>query len=175
MPDHSLWIESDGDVVVGTISSQAPLHVQRSDNTASLLVEDTGSGPNQNLLTLRKLTNAPFVRYESQFGLWDFSAGFFFVINDPADATIEFQINNAGNLTLTGALTEKSSREVKHAMRRVDAQKVLGKVLALPIAEWSYKEGEQVRHMGSMAGDFHGSFGLGKDDKMSRIWTNRWR
>ena len=48
----------------------------------------------------------------------------------------------------------------------MDPDKVLDKVSQLPISTWSYKTDEEgVRHLGPMAQDFYGAFGLGKDDK----------
>lgn len=42
------------------------------------------------------------------------------------------------------------------------------KVVALPLASWNYKDKAQdksVRHLGSMAQDFHAAFGLGESDR----------
>jgi Zn-dependent alcohol dehydrogenase len=164
-PPNSLVVDDSGDVGVGTATPGASLEVTRSDDTAKLLVEETGSGGNQALLHLKKTAAAPFQRYESAFGFWDFSAGNFFVINDPADATIEFLIDKAGNLTVSGSVTPSSSRTVKQDFEAIDPRGVLAKVMALPITQWSYKQDQQVRHLGPVAEDFAAAFGLGASDK----------
>jgi len=164
-PANSLVVSDAGNVGVGTATPGASLEVTRSDDSARLLVEETGSGGNQALLHLKKTINAPFQRYESQFGMWDFSAGYFFVINDPADATIEFKIDKIGNLTVSGTVTSASSRAVKQDFEAIDPRGVLAKVLALPITKWSYKQDQQARHVGPMAEDFYAAFGLGATDK----------
>ncbi len=39
--------------------------------------------------------------------------------------------------------------------------------LGLPLATWNYKaQDDSIRHMGPMAQDFHGAFGLGVSDKL---------
>jgi hypothetical protein len=59
-----------------------------------------------------------------------------------------------------------SSREVKTAIAPLDASSVLESVASLPIAEWRYKtESDSARHVGPMAEDFAGAFGLGGDEK----------
>ncbi len=57
----------------------ASLHVRRTDGSAQIHIEDTSAG-NQQMMLLEKTTNAPFVRFTSQFGDWDFLAGNSFII-----------------------------------------------------------------------------------------------
>ena len=48
----------------------------------------------------------------------------------------------------------------------VSGLEVLERLAALPISTWNYKADDPgVRHMGPMAQDFHGAFGLGDDDR----------
>ena len=165
-PPNSLVVDDNGNVGVGTTSPTAPLHLERDDDTAKVFVEDTGTGPNQALMHIKKATNAPFFRYESQFGWWDFSAGFFFVINDPDDAIIEMTVEKSGDMTISGTLTQTSSRDSKHNLTPVDVEAVLDKVLALPLSRWTYTDDtDQARHLGPMSEDFHAVFGLGKNDR----------
>ncbi|GAC1658443.1 MAG: hypothetical protein NVS9B1_18330 [Candidatus Dormibacteraceae bacterium] len=59
-----------------------------------------------------------------------------------------------------------SDREAKRAIRPVDVEAVLAAALALPIATWSYLgEAPTTTHMGPMAQDFAGHFGLGDDPR----------
>lgn len=48
----------------------------------------------------------------------------------------------------------------------LDVHEILARVAALPISSWSYLSDEDtVRHIGPMAQDFYGAFGLGVDDR----------
>ena len=80
-----------------------------------------------------------------------------------SSGVVEFDLSNAGNLTIQGNLTELSSRTQKHNIVAMNISQILGKVLTLPISEWSYKDSKEgVRHIGPMAEDFYQTFGLGK-------------
>lgn len=73
-------------------------------------------------------------------------------------------------LTLGGAWTNSSDRNLKEGLEAVNGRAVLAKVVELPIATWNYKaEGTEVRHMGPMAQDFYAAFGLGHSE--TRIST----
>ena len=77
-----------------------------------------------------------------------------------------FFLDTNGDVTIDGTLTESSNRNVKKNLKPVDPDEVLDKVSQLPISTWSYETDEEgVRHLGPMAQDFYGAFGLGKDDK----------
>jgi hypothetical protein len=65
-----------------------------------------------------------------------------------------------------GCLECVSDRNVKRDIVPVDPQAVLEGVARVPVAIWSYKADDpSVRHMGPMAQDFYGEFGLGDTDK----------
>jgi hypothetical protein len=65
-----------------------------------------------------------------------------------------------------GCLTCVSDRNVKRDIVPVDQQAVLEGVARVPVATWSYKADDPaIRHMGPMAQDFYGEFGLGDTDK----------
>jgi hypothetical protein len=104
-PSSSIFIDVDGDVGLSTTSPDAALHVRRTDGTAQIKVEDT-SADNQQMLLLEKTTNAPFMRFTSQFGDWDFVAGNSFIISDPTTGVNEFLLTRTGNLTITGDCVE---------------------------------------------------------------------
>nr|VFK00450.1 MAG: hypothetical protein BECKH772A_GA0070896_101935 [Candidatus Kentron sp. H]VFK04373.1 MAG: hypothetical protein BECKH772B_GA0070898_104372 [Candidatus Kentron sp. H]VFK06599.1 MAG: hypothetical protein BECKH772C_GA0070978_103602 [Candidatus Kentron sp. H] len=51
-------------------------------------------------------------------------------------------------------------------IQAADPQEVLEKLAGIPIQTWNYKfEDAAIRHMGPMAQDFYGAFGLGNTDK----------
>lgn len=59
-----------------------------------------------------------------------------------------------------------SDRNAKRGIEPVDPQAVLESVARMPVSTWSYKSDDpSVRHMGPMAQDFYGEFGLGATDK----------
>jgi Chaperone of endosialidase len=74
-------------------------------------------------------------------------------------------IDAAGNVAITGTLSQTSDRNAKQEIHPVDTDAVLKKVVELPIAEWSYRQDPSTRHVGPMAQDFHAAFGLGPDDR----------
>jgi len=58
-----------------------------------------------------------------------------------------------------------SDRNVKGEFADVDSREILSKVAMLPIARWHYTNAPGIRHIGPMAQDFQGAFGVGSDDK----------
>ena len=98
--------------------------------------------------------------------IWGFGSrgtGDFFIGKTPGQ-TFAFNLTSAGNLTITGTLTQGSDRNTKEGIDAVDPASVLARVADLPIATWRYK-GDTATHAGPMAQDFHQAFGLGEDDK----------
>lgn len=69
-----------------------------------------------------------------------------------------------GDVSAT-AFNTTSDREAKEHFRPIDPQEVLSRVLALPIARWTFKTQPGEQHMGPVAQDFWAAFGLGKDEK----------
>ncbi len=66
----------------------------------------------------------------------------------------------------SGTWSSLSDREAKTGVVAVEPPLVLAKVLALPIATWSYRtQDASIRHLGPMAQDFRAAFGLGDDEK----------
>ena len=63
-----------------------------------------------------------------------------------------------------GSWVSLSDVNQKEHFRDLDGEDVLGKLAAMPVREWSYKEqGEAIRHVGPTAQDFRAAFGLGDD------------
>ena len=47
----------------------------------------------------------------------------------------------------------------------IDRRDILGRLMKLPLSSWNYKtQPGSIRHIGPMAQDFHGLFGMGSDD-----------
>jgi hypothetical protein len=66
----------------------------------------------------------------------------------------------------SGSWSTLSDRSAKTAVADIDGGRILAKLAALPVSEWSYiAQGSGVRHLGPMAQDFHAAFGLGEDDR----------
>jgi hypothetical protein len=74
--------------------------------------------------------------------------------------------SSGAHLTLGGAWTDSSDRDLKENFAPVDGREVLDRLAELPISTWNYKaEDASVRHMGPVAQDFYAAFGLGQDER----------
>jgi hypothetical protein len=66
----------------------------------------------------------------------------------------------------TGAWAAYSDVQGKEALEPVDADDILERLVAMPVARWQWKaEPGSVKHIGPTAQDFHAAFGLGDSDK----------
>lgn len=74
-------------------------------------------------------------------------------------------VDNSGNLSLAGTLSQGSARDTKHNFAPVDPAAVLERVLALPISRWRYRDDPETAHVGPMAEDFHAAFEVGSDER----------
>jgi hypothetical protein len=64
-----------------------------------------------------------------------------------------------------GSWANMSDRNIKENFEAIDGRDVLERVAALPIQTWNYMDqNESIRHMGPMAQDLYGAFGLGASD-----------
>jgi hypothetical protein len=166
-PSNSIFIDGNSFIGMGTPSPDEPLHVSRTVD-ASVLVENTTATAAPR--TLFKLQNAGNTKFEiaetSQGQTWAFTnSGADFRISRQGSGTVEFLMDNSGNLTIAGALTESSDRDSKQDIVPVDPDAVLAEVLGLDVSWWEYKDSPGVKHVGPMAQDFHAAFGLGASDK----------
>ncbi len=77
-----------------------------------------------------------------------------------------FEVKNDGTVVSKG-VTLTSDRNAKENFTALDAQRVLAKVVSLPVLKWNYKDdAADKKHIGPMAQDFQSAFGLnGSDDK----------
>jgi hypothetical protein len=65
----------------------------------------------------------------------------------------------------SGAWSNLSDRDAKTDVVALDPQRVLAKVAALPVDEWSYRTEGDIRHVGPMAQDFYAAFKVGEDNR----------
>jgi len=69
-------------------------------------------------------------------------------------------------LSLGGTWTNACDRVLKENFEPVDGRVVLDQLARVPILRWNYKsEDPRIRHIGPMAQDFFGTFGVGYDDQ----------
>jgi hypothetical protein len=86
--------------------------------------------------------------------------------NDPGTNGTVLMTLTSGGLTVNGTFVSASDRNAKEQFEPVNPGEILDKVMAMPLARWSYKADEgRSRHLGPMAQDFHAAFSLGADDK----------
>ncbi len=84
----------------------------------------------------------------------------------PYEPTKLINTNTGAYLSDGGVWTNNSDRSRKENIRSLSNKKMLEKLAQLDISEWNYiVEGENIKHIGPMAQDFHELFGLGKDNK----------
>jgi hypothetical protein len=74
-----------------------------------------------------------------------------------------FTIWGNGNIQVLGTTVHSSDKNRKEHIVPIDYDQVLYRIRELPISEWQYK-GQNERHFGPMAQDFHAAFGLGGSD-----------
>ncbi len=158
-----------GNVGMGTGAAAATLHVTRNTGNTRVLVEETSTTTaSRNMLRIVN-NGASTFRFDTTTGLpsWGFGSlgtGNFF-ISGTGVAGLSMQMTNTGNMTILGTLTQLSDRNAKEGIQAIDADALLGRVDALPLSTWSYKnDNGKIRHLGPMAQDFAAAFGLGPDD-----------
>ncbi|MCV2891188.1 tail fiber domain-containing protein [Ruegeria aquimaris] len=178
-PTNSLYVNTNGDIGLGTASPDAAMEIARTTGNAAALLELSNNGGS--FITLENTTtgNSWFFTHENAAG------GRFIIVRQDgtdngmflsADGTFQVGGNGSagngmvlasnGNLTIGGSLTQNSDKDSKMAITAVDQRDILGKVMTLPITSWTYKtEAETgVRHIGPMAQDFYAAFGTGADE-----------
>ena len=189
-PQNSLVIEGSGDVGFGTLQPDASLHLLRSDGTAQLHIEETIATTENRTLFHLEGTGSPNMRFTNntnnvswESGLYETGSGTYYVINQLGSGGNEFRIEDdgkveigpgadvvftldpSGNLTISGTLSDASSRDIKENFVETDGS-ILGQVMSLPIYFYNYtNEDDSIQHVGPTAEDFASIFGVGADNK----------
>ncbi len=168
-PENSLTILYNGNIGLGTLTPSAQLHVRGTDTgfRNRIFVENaSGTTTPREMLELRNNGSPVLILKDTSLPQrWGVGMnGGTFVLDNQANAGIEFTLGTTGNLTIAGTLTQNSDRTTKHDIMPVQPEEILGKVLSLPIATW-VRDGDEARHLGPMAQDFAAAFGLGEDDR----------
>lgn len=89
-----------------------------------------------------------------------------FLVRNTATLTNTLNLDENGNLTLSGVLTEASSMHRKENRVAVDPANVLETLKEVPVETWNYRtDDDAIRHMGPMAQSFYAAFGLGVDEE----------
>lgn len=168
-PTNAFMIGGDGFVGIGTLSPDYPLHVKRSNGTAQFRVEETStSAGNLSLMFLDNAGGRARLQMKgagnvAQTGDWSISAGNTFVLQERVAAFNVMIVDQAGNMTIGGALTQNSDKNSKMTIEPVAHDEILAKVASLPISAWTYKNDAErgIRHIGPMAQDFYAAFETG--------------
>ena len=113
-PDDALVIVQSGNVGIGYGTPSAPLHLLRNDNTARLLIEDTGASGAQELFKLSNNGGSYFTFENTNAGTtWFFthenSAPNRFIIADAVADGPEFTLTAEGNVTIPGSFISGST------------------------------------------------------------------
>lgn len=164
-PTSSIDIAAGGNVGVGTSSPSSSLHVRRTNGSAQLRIEETNAPGGLNQVALVN-NGATRIRMDNGTSAWHLASNADdFRIAAPLSSN-QFILTTTGNLTITGNLSQGSSRAWKENFQPADAGNLLGKVAALPLYSWNYKRAPaSERHLGPTAEEFFALFGLGGDDK----------
>ncbi len=163
-PTSSIFIDTDGEVGLGTSSPDTGLNIERNDGQAAIKIEEKSTTALSRNLAEFINNGKVNLRFEdtNSGNFWRYEVDNRFIINHSGDATDEMLLQSSGNMTINGTLTENSDRNAKNSIVAVDAQSILDKLAALPIAHWQYNDTPGVRHIGPMAQDFYATFEVGE-------------
>lgn len=168
----AMYIDAQSRVGVGTTTPGMPLHVYRTDNTASVLVEDDNIPANPNapliMFELRRPGTVAFeLEDEHLASRWVFQNRLGqFTISKAGTGVQELAVDGSGNVTIQGSLTQLSDVNSKDNFDPVQGAEVLAKLDSVPVLTWNYKaDSQSIRHLGPMAQDFYAAFGLGGGDR----------
>ncbi len=154
-PSNAIFVDTDGDVGMGTSSVDSALHIQRNTGASAELLKLENNGGSFITLSNTAAGVDWFFTHENA------AAGRFIITNSALPGEGLFYEQD-GDMTIGGVLTENSDKNAKMAIEPVDTAEILAKVTALPVSAWTYKDdAEAARHVGPMAQDFYALFGLG--------------
>jgi len=179
-PANSLFMNSQGNVGLGTASPAVELHVADGDSPSVRLDQTVASGFTAQVWDV--------VGNEANFFIRDVTGGsnlvFRLIPGAPENSIYVAPSGNVGlgtsapaaklhvangDLRVDGSVYQLSSRAVKTGFTSIDSDRLLGLVDGLDLGVWRYRSGpDDGRHFGPAAEDFHAAFGLGEgDDRIS--------
>jgi hypothetical protein len=162
-----LYVENDN-VGIGTATPARKLQIIGTDQTTTRAEVINNNAAEATRILFKIENNGPTqfaINNTARADLWTFSVtNTGFVISKGGSGVQEMVVVGGGDMTIAGSLTEGSSRTIKHDIEAVDGREVLAQVVDLPIAKWSYNHAAGIRHLGPMAEDFYGAFGLGQGE-----------
>ncbi len=138
-----LTIAQGGNVGIGTTTPNAYLNVFGSSSASTLLRVATST--NQNIFVVNSNGNVSLGTSSATY-LLTLSGGAY------SDGLQWYPV---------------SDKNAKENFAEVDPNDILNKINNLPVTRWNYKaQGMDNSHIGPMAQDFYGAFGLGNNDKV---------
>lgn len=146
--DFLLYLDSTERIGIGTSAPGTSLEIEGANPEITLDDTSAGAGEayfqlNNNQATIEGNSGTDIIGYD---------------VRGPETLYIDFD----GRATFFNDVQLNSSRATKTAIEDIDGGDVLARLVGLPISRWSYKtQGDDVRHLGPMAEDFHAAFGLG--------------
>ena len=190
---NALYVEADGDVGIGTSNPVVEAHIVTGNTPTVRLDQDGTSGftpqvwdvaGNEANFFIRDVTNGSRLSFRIRPGApessidiqangdvrlqdWDLSrTNTNFTISPASGGVTTLDLDDNGNLILSGALTEASDRNIKENFADIDPMWVLKQINNMPIQSWNYiADGAEIRHIGPVAQDFYSAFGVGIDNK----------
>ncbi len=167
-----LIVQDDSGATTFEVQDNGTTMVESNDGTGKIQVFENEIPVNPSSpQTMFELNRGGAVRFD----LVDESTGATWVFqnrNSAFDITLagtgvqEFKVDENGDLTISGTLTELSDVNSKENITAVEGERMLARLAELPVAKWNYKsDAAKSPHVGPMAQDFHAAFGLGSDER----------
>ncbi len=167
-----LIVQDDSGATTFEVQDNGTTMVESNDGTGKIQVFENEIPVNPSSpQSMFELTRGGAVRFD----LVDESTGATWVFqnrNSAFDITLagtgvqEFKVDENGDLTISGTLTELSDVNSKENITAVEGEMMLARLAELPVAKWNYKsDAAKSLHVGPMAQDFHAAFGLGSDER----------
>lgn len=187
-PTNSIFVDTDGDVGLGTASPAAALHVEsgttrlegdttiEGDDVGLVITDTRTTAANRNLIELTNYGNTKVLfnntadsgaSASSTGQPWELVYGnngqmYFF---QQGNANRAWEVYGDGTVFVNQVLTHGSDVNIKENIEAIEPIAVLDQVLDLPITTWNYKTNcDDVKHMGPMAQDFYSIFGLNNSE-----------
>lgn len=149
--------------------------LNHDSNSSNFRGFSLASVPNGQFYITSLYNNGGTLRYDALFALLATSSGNATIAFNRGSSTPQLgavlQVGDGGNdgngayLTTGGTWTNASSRDYKAEFRSVDPERILDRLLSLPLSTWRYRQSDEGRHLGPTAEAFAQAFSLGNDPK----------